>query len=161
MHTTKLLRYGLALILAVIAGGAPAAVMNVQVRETQVRATPSFLGRLIATRAYGDSVNVQETRNEWSRVALEDGQTGWVHASALTSKRVALQVGATTAETAASGDELALAGKGFNSDVEDEFKRRNRAIDFTWVDRMEQFRVSSSEIQGFIRTGGLQPQGGE
>ena len=71
-----------------------------------------------------------------------------------------LQAGTPTATTAASGDELALAGKGFNSDVEAEFKRRNSEIDFDWVDRMEKISISSEQMQAFLKAGGVQPQAG-
>jgi len=145
---------------AILAGGGRAADMSVQVREAQLRATPSFLGKLTGAGAYGDRVAVQETRGDWRKVQLPSGQSGWMHNSALTAKKVVLQADAPTAQAAASGDELALAGKGFNSDVEAEFKRNNRDVDFTWVDRMEKIRVSPDQMQAFLQAGGVQPAAG-
>jgi hypothetical protein len=43
-------------------------------------------------------------------------KTGWLHQSALTKKTISMKAGGQDVATAASGDELALAGKGFNSD---------------------------------------------
>ena len=146
--------------LAIFPGGLAAATMNVQVREAQVRATASFLGKLVASCAYGDQVTVQESRGDWRKVVLTAGQSGWMHVSALTSRKIVLQTDAPTAQTAASSDELALAGKGFNSDVEAEFKRRNQNIDFTWVDRMEKIRMTPDQIQAFLKAGGVQPAAG-
>ncbi|NTW06746.1 MAG: hypothetical protein HGA29_02760, partial [Syntrophaceae bacterium] len=51
--------------------------------------------------------------------------------------------------------ELQLAGKGFNPEVEKEFKNRNKEISFHWVDKMEQIRIPETEKQKFAREGGL------
>jgi hypothetical protein len=48
-----------------------------------------------------------------------------MHESALSAKRVKMQAGG-TAKTGATSDELALAGKGFNKDVEAQFKAAMR-----------------------------------
>jgi uncharacterized protein YgiM (DUF1202 family) len=133
---------------AIIASGA--ALRTVQVREAQLRSTPSFLGKLTGTCAYGTKVTAVATQGDWEKVHTTDGKEGWVN----------LQAGTPTATTAASGDELALAGKGFNSDVEAEFKRRNSEIDFDWVDRMEKISISSEQMQAFLKAGGVQPQAG-
>jgi hypothetical protein len=84
-----------------------------------------------------------------------------MHASALSEKRIVLKAGGKDAEVAASGGELALAGKGFNADVEAEFKARNRKIDFSWIDRMQAMKVPPEKITAFLQEGGLAPpQGG-
>jgi len=61
---------------------------------------------------------------------------------------------------AASSSELQLAGKGFNPEVEKEFKNRNKEISFRWVDKMEQIRISEAEKQKFAKEGGLTLNGG-
>jgi hypothetical protein len=94
------------------------------------------------------------------KVSASGARSGWLHASALTKKRIAMQAGARDAQTAASGDELALAGKGFNSDVEAEFRSQNRGADFAAVDRMERIRVTPAESKEFLRAGGVAPAGG-
>jgi SH3-like domain-containing protein len=134
--------------------------MSVQVKNGQIRATPSFLGKLVAPLNYGDRLQVLEQQGDWSKVTAPGGQTGWVHSSALTKKKIALQAGAQNAQTAASGDEMALAGKGFNSAVEADFKAKNRHIDFTWVDKMEKIKVAPESMQQFLKQGGIQPAEG-
>jgi SH3-like domain-containing protein len=143
--------------LALLSGGALAAqqTMSVQVRSGQVRATPSFLGKIVATLAYADQVNVAQKQGEWMQVATSAGLSGWMHQSALSSKRIELKAGADDVQTAASGEELALAGKGFNSDVEADFKKRNQNIDFTWIDKMEKIKVAPREMVDFLSQGGL------
>lgn len=150
--------------LATLAAWAMAAgekLMSVQVRQGELRAAPSFLAAVVRTVAYGDRLAVLEEQGPWARVSTQDrSAAGWIHASALTRKRVVLQAGQKDADLAATSDEIALAGKGFNSDVEAEFKARNRSIDYTWVDRMEKMTVSPKEMQTFLAQGEIRPQQG-
>lgn len=146
-------------IAALAAGGIAAAasaqeVMSVQVKEAALRSTPSFLGAVSAKAAYGDRVTVVEKRQPWVRVQA-GSSGGWVHESALTPKRVVLKAGAGDVQSGAASDELALAGKGFNSDVEEQFKSRNRKADFTAVERMERRVVSQAEMVSFAKDGGI------
>lgn len=138
------------------AGPVLAKEMSVQVRNGQLRADPSFLGKLVTSVDYGARVNVAEERGDWRRVALPDGTSGWIHQSALTPKKIVMQAGSADVSTAASGQELALAGKGFNSDVEADFKRKNAEIDFTWIDRMEKIKFTAEQMSAFLRDGGVQ-----
>ena len=135
-------------------------LMSVQVKTTNLRAAPSFVGKAGATLAYGDRVEVTGTQGPWSQVIAPGGRTGWLHTSALSAKKIVLKSGQETARTKASNDELALAGKGFNSDVEGEFKKQHRDIDFTWIDRMEKMRVSSADMEAFLKEGSVVPKEG-
>jgi SH3-like domain-containing protein len=128
--------------------------MSVTVRETQARATPSFLGPVLAVLAYGDRLDVLEEQRDWIKVSLPGGKQGWVHRSALTEKRVVLQAGSAPVEETASSSEVALAGKGFNKEVEARYKAEND-LDYTWVDRMESFEVPAERILAFVEAGGL------
>jgi len=134
--------------------------MSVQVKTGQVLDTPSFLGKVIARVNYGDRIPVLEQQGDWSKVTAPDGKSGWIHSSALTKKKIAMKAGGQNAQTSASGDELALAGKGFNSDVEADFKAKNRNVDFTWVDKMEKIKVTPESMQQFFKDGGIQPAEG-
>jgi uncharacterized protein YgiM (DUF1202 family) len=156
-------QFWLTLALAGIAAGAfaaGAATMSVQVKNGQIRATPSFLGKVVAPLSYGDKVQVMETKNEWMSVTGPAGQSGWVHSSALTKKKIVMNAGDQNVQTGASGDELALASKGFNSDVEADFKSKNQNVDFTWVNRMEKYKVTPEEMQEFLKEGLVKPSEG-
>lgn len=151
----------LAFLLAFAAAGNAGKMMSVQVKKGDVRATPNFLGKIVSNLAYGDRVEVLETRGSWHRVApAGKGAAGWMHASALSDKRIVLKAGAKDAQAAASGGELALAGKGFNSDVEAEFRARNRDLDFSVIDRMQAEEVPQEKIALFLKEGGLASEGG-
>lgn len=134
--------------------------LSVQVKSGKVRSRPSFLGKIIATLSYGDRVEIIREKGEWVLAQASGSPQGWVHISALTDDFVALSSGSADVESVASGDELALAGKGFNSDVEAEFKNRNKDIDFTWINKMEKIIISPEQMEGFLKTGGIVVPGG-
>ena len=148
------------LLASPIVGLAAPSRMNVQVQSGQIRATPTFLGKVLATLPYGVPVEVLQMQGDWLQVKSAQGQVGWMHKSALTTKAVAMSSGASTAKAGASSDELALAGKGFNSDVEREFKAKNKNLNFAAVDRMEKIKIPTPEIQAFLQTGAVKPARG-
>jgi SH3-like domain-containing protein len=128
--------------------------LSVQVKEGEIRATPSFLGKIVARVAYGDRVSVVEKRGQWRKVSVGGGKVqGWMHTSALTNKRIALHAGETNVQTGATQNELALAGKGFNEQVETQFRKENKNLDYTWINRMETFKVSPDTMRGFFAQG--------
>ncbi len=142
--------------VALAATGAWAAKeMSVQVRDGQLRSRASFLGTVTGTVAYGDRVTVNQVQAGWCEVATATGATGWIHESALTPKRVELSSGAGDARTGASGEEVALAGKGFSKEVEAEYKKQNKDIDYTWVDWMGKQTVANDRLVQFLKEGGL------
>ncbi|MGD8367185.1 MAG: SH3 domain-containing protein [Desulfobacterales bacterium] len=135
------------------------AFRSIQIKDGRLRAAPSFLGGIVGSVRYGDRVRVLERKGAWSRVAV-GSNAGWIHDSALTEKEIVLRAGAADVERAATTDELALAGKGFNSQVEERFRADHPGLDFSWVDRMETFRSSADEVRRFLKEGGLSPKGG-
>ena len=142
---------------ALVATGAWAAKeMSVQVRDGQLRNRASFLGTVTATVAYGDRVTVNQTQAGWCEVATASGASGWIHESALTPKRVVLSSGAEDARTQSVGsEEVALAGKGFSKEVEAEYKKQNKDLDYTWVDWMGKQTVPPEQLVQFLKQGGL------
>jgi hypothetical protein len=157
-HFSALPVFLLVFLMASTTEGDAMKMMSVQVKRGEVRATPYFLGKIVATLSYGDRVEVLGSKESWFRVSLKGKDvTGWMHASALSEKRILLKAGEADAPVAASSGELALAGKGFNADVEAEFKARNRNIDFTWIDRMQEMKVPPERIAAFLQEGGLVP----
>ena len=132
--------------------------MSVTVKETQVRATPSYMGRILAVLTYGDRVDVLAEQSGWARVRVASGE-GWVHLSALTAKKVVLRSGSQNVGTSASSGEVALAGKGFNQEVEDKYKQDND-LDYTWVDRMGGYTVTPEQVLVFLEQGDLNTEFG-
>lgn len=149
------------LLIAGFATAASAAVqqMSIQSEKAAIRATPGPFAQTITTLNYGDRVNVLAEQGAWSQVQTATGQTGWTQTASLTKKKVVLQAGANDVSKTASGEELALAGKGFNSQVEGEFKSKNPNVDFRWIDHMEKIKVSEPQMLQFLRDGGLKGGG--
>lgn len=134
--------------------------MSVQVREGQLRERPSFLAAVTALVEYGERVTVERVEGPWRHVASGE-KAGWIHQSALTRNRVRFEAGEEEDLRTASLDELALAGKGFNQQVETSYRRRRDVTDYTWVDRMAQMGKDADELVRFLRQGDVQPREGE
>jgi len=137
----------------------PQKTMSVQVKEGQLRSAPSFLGKIIANPSYGDRVEIVQDQGAWKKVAV-GGLQGWMHATALTTKPIVLRAGAQNVRTSATGGEIALAGKGFSEEVEKKYKNLNHNLDYTWVERMEEFQVSPEQMQAFLKQGLVLAEGG-
>ena len=146
--------------ITVIAAGRK--MMSIQVKTGEVRSTPSFLGKILARLSYGDRVDMMAEKGAWMMVGLPgEVRQGWIHGSALTRKKIVLNPGAADVQAAAASDEIALAGKGFNEQVEGEFKAKNPNIDYAAIDKMETMVVSREQMLEFLKEGDLSPQGGD
>lgn len=161
---------------------APPKTMTVQVKEGQLRGTPSFLAGIVARPSYGERVEIIEDKGAWKKVSVR-GVQGWMHTSALTTKVIALKAGTGTTQTGAGAGEvalagkadlpptssgsqsvttgeIALAGKGFSEEVEKQYKTLNPKLDYAWVDKMEGFKVTPEQMQAFLKQGSVMPAEG-
>ncbi len=153
-----------AIFLAIAAPALPARAaetLTVQVREAVLRASASMLAAPVNKVPYATPVAVEERAAGWARVTPPAGPAGWVHESALTRKKLQLAAGGETTAAGASTREVALAGKGFNEQIEKEMRKTNTAADFSWVDRMEKMQVSAARLSEFLREGGVLPPSGD
>lgn len=138
-----------------------AAMKSVQIKAGALRSNPSFMSKIVAKVAYGDRVEAVDNKNGWSKVTLAGAkQSGWIHDSALTHKKIVLTAGQSNVAQGATGDEIALAGKGFSEQVEREMKEKKPQLDFKMIDQMEKIVVSDSQMQNFLKEGQVNPQGG-
>jgi hypothetical protein len=135
-----------------------AKVMNVQVRDGQVRDNPSFLGKIVGKASYGQSVEVLGEQGDWLKVSLSGGASGWMHRSSLTTQQLALS-GGSGASQGVSGKEMALAGKGFSAEVEADY-RRSHGGDFAAINQMERISYDPAALLSFLAQGDIKPQGG-
>ena len=153
----------LLLLAAAAAGAADQKQMTVTVQQTDLRATASYLGTSLRTLVYGDKVTLLDqpanAPKGWVKVLGPDKKLqGWVNLSALTAKDAQLTAGGNVKKSASSGD-VALAGKGFSSDVEAQYKQ-DQKLDYTWVDKMQAFPVTPQQVAAFLAQGGLSEPGG-
>lgn len=132
------------------------ATVTVLVQETVVRKKPQFFAAAAGTARLGQTFEGEGPENGWYKV---DGKfDGYIHASAVTAKKV--KVSGDSVGGGASAEEVTLAGKGFNAQVEKSYGAKNGAADFSGVNAMERREVSEAAVLEFMRAGGLLPEGG-
>lgn len=132
----------------------------VKVRSTNLRDQPVFYASALAVLKAGDSVEKLAAKEGWYKVRTKTGQEGWLHSSSVQEKKFSLLALGKSAKTEATADEVALAGKGFNQQVEDKFKANNSQISFVWVDRMLKVKVTPTQLKEFLEEGKLGEFGG-
>ena len=147
----------LAVLLSAGAALAAAETVTVTVRKTSIRRDRQFYAPTVAEAALGDSFTVLAREKGWVRVGTGAGE-GWLHESAVTAKKIAV-----SSQPAGGGkvdtQDVALAGKGFNPQVESEYRKTNPRADYAAVDRMEQLSASERAVASFLSDGNLQPRG--
>lgn len=138
-------------------------VVTVSVREAELRSNPGFLATVQTRLAYGDSVRVVEKRPGWVRIEATDAAVGgWLHESAVAPPAdLRLSSAGRSGDTGASTREIALAGRGFNQQIEAEYQEQEQ-IDFSMVDQMEGYLQPTDELAAFLAAvGGSISDGGD
>jgi hypothetical protein len=135
-------------------------LMSVTVKEVPVRDRASFAGKVVGTLAYADRVTVEETKGDWVKVSFAPKKiaSAWMPKSALQTQAIALKAGDKAVGTSASSGEVALAGKGFNEEVESEY-RKDKKLNYGAVDDMEAYSVAPDSVAQFAKDGGLSVEG--
>jgi uncharacterized protein YgiM (DUF1202 family) len=140
------------LALSLLVLGAAAAQTNdtlyVAVKAAEVKSTPTVFSRVLASLPLGEAVTVLQPGNKWVEIATAKGVRGWAYAGAFSAKRVMPSM------RSADSEEIAMAGKGFTSEVEKVFKQQGNA-DYSQVDAMEARVVPMAELQTFLWEGRL------
>jgi uncharacterized protein YgiM (DUF1202 family) len=132
----------------------------VKVQTTSVREEPKFYSPVLATLKAGESVTQISAQAGWFKVRTSGGVEGWIHSSAVRTKSFTLAAMDETLRTQATAEEVALAGKGFNKQVEEEYKSRNKGLNFAEVDRMLRIIIKPEELRKFLERGRLGEFGG-
>jgi uncharacterized protein YgiM (DUF1202 family) len=137
-----------------------AETLIVKVQTTSVRKEPKFYSPALATLKAGESVTQISAEASWFKVRTSQGVEGWIHSSAVRTKSFTLAAMDKSLKTQATAEEVALAGKGFNKQVEEEYKSRNKGLSFAEVDRMLRIIVQPEELRKFLENGRLGEFGG-
>ena len=149
------------LFLAVGAQASKDKIMRIQSTECKVRSAPSPLGKVVASPQYGTEVSVIEIKGTWTHIKADGGKIdGWVHESALTTRKLDMKAGDKDVASVASNAELANATKGFKSQVETAFREKDKAADFATVDKMKEMKVLDKDMQDFVKQGEIKPSEG-
>jgi hypothetical protein len=147
--------------LLVLASAAYAAKkgLTVIVEETKIRKTKAFFAPAVTTVKFGEVVTPSgEADGGWYPVE-HDGAEGWIHESAVSTKKVKAGSGKWKGSDDASSDEVTLAGKGFNEKVEKAFRDAHQDLDFGKVDELEGRQVSEKALYKFMKAGGTLGEG--
>ena len=150
------LSLGFAALLIAGAALAAAETVTVIVRKTSIRRDRQFYAPTVAEADLGASFTVLAREKGWVKVGTKSGE-GWLHESAVTVKKVAASSQGPGA--AVADEDITLAGKGFNPQVESEYRKKNPEADFDAVDRMERLEPGEKAVASFMREGNLQPRG--
>ena len=154
---TKPIVFTLVLALCLLlASTAWAESLSVQTRETSLRAAPSFTSKLLATLSYGQQVDSLGQQGAWVQVKSADS-SGWVHQSALTTRTLNLSSGGQASSARASEREVSMAGKGFNSSIEQEYRGQHPG-GYAQVEAMLQKNYSPEQLYSFLAAGQLKPK---
>lgn len=126
--------------------------LYVAMDSAPLREKASAVSAKVGELNYGDEVRVLQEKKNWSLVCLydDDSVKGWIPVSALSKKKIV----ASGSKTSADADEIALAGKGFNSTIEAVYAEEYE-IDYSEVDFVESQSVSEKEIEKFAKEGKL------
>lgn len=132
-----------------------AETLVVKIQTTQLRKEPQFFSPPLISLKAGDRLEKLGEQEGWVNVRTADGLLGWVHSSAVEARKFNLMAIDKKLNTQASANEVALAGKGFNKQVEENYRAKHTEVSFIWVDRMLQVKVSSSQLEDFLKRGKL------
>jgi hypothetical protein len=126
--------------------------MYVAVKTVELKSSTGFFASARGTIAYGTAVTVLQINGKWAEVKSASGASvsGWTTIANLSAKRI-VSGGSATGATAS---EVALAGKGFNQEIENAYKSDGR-LNYADVDRTEAQRVTKQELQNFLVEGHL------
>jgi hypothetical protein len=148
---------GLLLVLSAMTADV---IVVVKIQTTAIRQNPQFFAPVLLSLKAGDKlIKVNEARG-WIQVRTQTGLVGWIHSSAVEVPKLNLLASNSALKTQASASEVALAGKGFNKQVEDSYKAKHGELNFAQVDKMLQVKVATSLLEDFLRRGKLGDFGG-
>jgi SH3-like domain-containing protein len=125
--------------------------MYVTAKTIEVKSSTAFFADTLGTLSYGAPVSILQEYGKWLQVKASEQPeiSGWVSAASLTAKRII-----SGSSTSASANEIALAGKGFNQEVETAY-RQNGTLNYEAVDAMEATSIPNRQLFSFLQEGRL------
>ena len=145
-----------------LVGPALAEVQYVQVDKARLLTKPSAFSRALATLTYRTPVTVLSRASGYCRVRADAG-TGYLPARSLAVTQPAFS--AKLSKDYVSSDEVAMATKGFNAQVESEYRKNNPNLPYATLDKLEAATRYPDPAQAFApfrktgRLGEFQPGG--
>lgn len=156
--------------------------MWVAVKKSTIKQQASFLSATLRKVQYQDEIELNSKESVWLNVSF-DGTTGWMHQSALSEEKGSLEEkegpGAVSKAASFFGgsdmsmqsmstnaireqnagednqDDITLAGKGFNKDIESVYRKENEKFNYQAVDEIESKEVDVDSLNAFANEGHL------
>ena len=143
------------LALLIVAVGLAAETLVVKIQTTQLRKSPQYFSQALVPLKAGDRLEKLGESSGWIQVKTSAGVVGWIHSSAVQATKLNLLAMDKGMKTQATASEVALAGKGFNKQVEDSYKAKHADMNFAAVDAMLQIKVALAQVEDFLKKGKL------
>lgn len=144
----------LSLILTFAATALLAETVTVITKENAIREYARFFAPVKANVRYNDRLEALSMEGDWYKVKYGPS-IGYIHRSAVEKRAVAAPASYSRKGSSVSESEAALAGKGFNPQVEASYKRQHPDMKFHLVDSIERYPVADRDVERFIVAGGL------
>ena len=144
------------LILALLASAALSAQISrggtawISSKSAALKSSTWFFAGTRGTLEMGAQVTVLQVDGNWAEVrsASNASLSGWTNVSNLSARQIV------STGTGASASEIALAGKGFNQEIENSYKS-DGTYNYDDVDKTENIVVSQQDLYNFIVEGRL------
>lgn len=130
-----------------------AETVRITTRENAVRSECRFFAPVKLKVVLGDTLKVSGHKGDWLLVSAK-GVSGCIHKSAVEERNFASS-GRAASTGGASSDEVSLAGKGFNPQVEAGYRKSGKNLNYAAVDEISRLSVSEKSLESFIKQGGL------
>jgi len=125
--------------------------MFVAAKTVDLKSSTGFFAAVTDSLEYGDQVSVLQVKGSWAEVspASDSSVSGWTSTAGLSAKRIVA-----SGATGTAISEVALAGKGFNEEVENGYRSEASMI-YAEVDKMESLEINNRELYDFLVEGHL------
>jgi hypothetical protein len=125
--------------------------MYVTARTIEVKSSYAFFADTLGSLSYGAPVSILQEYGKWVQVRSSEPPelSGWIATASLTSKRII-----SGSSTSASANEIALAGKGFNQEVENAY-RQSGTLNYNAINAMEAITIPNRQLFSFLQEGRL------
>jgi len=137
----------------------PGATLTVTRKTTKLREQKRLFAPAVAELHEGDKLALERKEGAWLAV-ISAKLHGWLHETDVSSKPEVRLSGEGVRENY-SASETAAARKGFNPEVEKEYRTRKPELEaaFRLVDRLQAREVGEDELRAFLIAGGLLREG--
>ena len=123
----------------------------VAIKTVDLKSGTGFFASNRGRLNYGDRVTVLQVSGKFAEVrsATNASITGWTPSANLTARQVVAGTGTAT------GSEVAMAARGFNQEVERNYRSQNQNLNYDAVDTVEAITVDLDELRRFLEEGRL------